>query len=139
MFVDVGRFVYMVFIHFVHSGVCVLAKVFKGFRFEAQLYRDFKSVASAGGCTVTGAFERFMGVCVEGGLLVFPERNIEGFEVEARVLVDWLRKGRRFYRGEGGVEVNIAGRLVGLLLKVRDSELRVEMEDALKSSVSEQG
>ena len=116
----------------------MLAKVFKGFRFEAQLYRDFKSVASAGGCTVTGAFERFMGVCVEGGELVFPERNIEGFEAEARVLVDWLRKGRRFYRGEGGVEVNIAGRLVGLLLKVRDSELRVEMEDALKSSVSEQ-
>ena len=116
----------------------MLAKVFKGIRFEAQLYRDFKSVASAGGCTVTGAFEQFMGVCVEGGLLVFPERNIEGFEAEARVLVDWLRKGRRFYRGEGGVEVNIAGRLVGLLLKVRDSELRGEIEVALKSSVSEQ-
>jgi hypothetical protein len=117
----------------------VLAKVFKGFRFEAQLYRDFKSVASAGGCTVTGAFERFMGLCVEGELLVFPERNIEGFEAEARVLVDWLRKGRRFYRGECGVEVNIAGRLVGLLLKVRDSELRGAIEDALKGSVSEQG
>ena len=117
----------------------MLAKVFKGIRFEAQLYHDFKSLASAGGCTVTGAFERFMGVCVEGGLLGFPERNIEGFEAEARVLVDWLRKGRRFYRGEGGVEVNIAGRLVGLLLKVRDSELRGEMEDVLKSSISEQG
>jgi hypothetical protein len=126
------------FIDFVYTEVCVLAKIFKGFRFEAQLYGDFKSVASAGGCTVTGAFERFMDVCVEGGLLVFPERNIEGFEAEARVLVDWLRKGRRFYRGEGGVEVNIGGRLVVLLLKVRDSELRVEMEKALKASVSEQ-
>jgi hypothetical protein len=126
------------FIDFVYTEVCVLAKIFKGFRFEAQLYRDFKSVASAGGCTVTGAFERFMDVCVEGGLLVFPERNIEGFEAEARVLVDWLLKGRRFYRGEGGVEVNIGGRLVVLLLKVHDSELRVEMEKALKASVSEQ-
>ena len=80
-----------------------------------------------------------MSICVEEGLLVFHERDIEGFEVEARVLVDWLGKGKRFYRGEGGVEVNIAGRLVGLLLKVRDSELRGEMEKALKSSVSEQG
>jgi len=116
-----------------------LAKVFKGFRFDVQLYSDFKGVAFAGGCTVTGAFERFMGGCVEGGRLVFPEGNIEGFEVEARVLVDWLRKGKRFYRGEGGVEVNIAGRLVGLLLKVHDSKLRGAMEEALKGSVSLQG
>lgn len=116
-----------------------MAKIFKGFRFEARLYQDFQVVASAGGCTVTGAFERFMSGCVEGGLLVFPEKTVEGFEVEARVLVDWLRKGKRFYRGEGGVEVNIAGRLVGLLLKVHNSELRGEMEEALKGSVSEQG
>ena len=117
----------------------MLAKVFKGFRFDAQLYNNFKSVASAGGCTATGAFERFMSVCVEGELLVFPETNVDGFEVEARVLVDWLRKGKRFYRGKSGVEVNIAGRLVELLLKVRDSKLRGEMEEVLKSSVSEQG
>ena len=42
-------------------------------------------------------------------------------------MIGYAREGD-FYRGEGGVEVNIAGRLVGLLLKVRDSELRVEME-----------
>lgn len=129
----------MVCLYILFIQVVVLAKVFKGFRFDVQLYSDFKGVAFAGGCTVTGAFERFMSGCVEGGCLVFPERNIEGFEVEARVLVDWLRKGKRFYRGEGGVEVNIAGRLVGLLLKVHDSELRGAMEEALKGSVSEQG
>jgi hypothetical protein len=28
-----------------------------------------------------------MSGCVEGGRLVFPEGNIEGFEVEARVLM----------------------------------------------------
>jgi hypothetical protein len=44
--------------------------------------------------------------------LVFPDRGTGGFEVEARVLVNWLGKGRRFYRGEGGVEVNVSGRLV---------------------------
>lgn len=92
-----GHFVYMVCLY-----RRLFWQVFKGFRFDAQLYSDFKSVASAGGCTATGAFERFMSSCVEGRLLVFPGRNVEGFEVEARVLVDWLRKGKRFYRGEGG-------------------------------------
>jgi len=31
--------------------------------------------------------------------LVFPDKGTGGFEAEARVLVDWLRKGKRFYRG----------------------------------------
>ena len=52
-------------------------------------------------------------------------------------MVDWLGKGKRFYRGEGGVEVNIAGRLVWLLSRVRDAGLRLEMEEQLKRSVSE--
>ena len=115
-----------------------MAKIFKGFRFDARLYQDFQVVASAGGCTATSAFERFMSGCVEGGLLVFPEKAVEGFEVEARVLVDWLGKGKRFYRNESGVEVNIAGQLVGLLVKVRDSGLRGAMEKVLKESVSVQ-
>jgi len=116
-----------------------LGKVFKGFRFDPELYAGFKRLASSGGCTVTGAFERFMSVCVEGGGLVFPERMVVGFEAEARVLVDWLQKGKRFYRGEGGEEVNIAGRLVWLLAKVRNVELRSSIEDVLKRSVPELG
>ena len=106
-----------------------MAKLFKGFRFEPELYERFKRVA---GFTVTGAFERFMGLCVEGGVLFFPDLGTSGYETEARVLVDWLRKGKRFYRGEGGVEVNIAGRLVWLLPKVRDAKLRDELEETLK-------
>jgi hypothetical protein len=128
---------YGLFIRFVYTGGWVV-KVFKGFRFDSELYAGFKRVACAGGCTVTGAFERFMSCCVEGGGLVFPDRGTEGFEAEARVLVDWLGKGRRFYRGEGGVEVNISGRLVWLLPKVRDAKLRGELEETLKGSVSEQ-
>ena len=123
---------------FVYTVVFVV-KVLKSFKFDPQLYSNFKQLSNSGGYTVTGAFERFMSTCVEGGVLVFPERGVEGFEVEARVLVDWLRKGKRFYRGEGGVEVNISGRLVWLLPKVRDSDLRGTMEKVLKESVSEQG
>jgi hypothetical protein len=115
-----------------------VVKVFRGFRFDVELYAGFKRVACAGGCTVTGAFERFMSCCVEGGGLVCPDGGTEGFEAEARVLVDWLGKGKRSYRGEGGVEVNLAGRLVWLLLRVRDAKLRSELEETLKGSVSEQ-
>ncbi len=87
---------------------------------------------------MAAAFERFMQICVDGGALVFPERDVAGFEAEARVLLDWLGKGKRFYRGEGNVEVNVAGRLVLLLTKVRDSELRKNIENRLKEAVPEQ-
>lgn len=62
--------------------------------------------------------------CVEVDALVFPERMVLGLEVEARVLVDWLGKGKRFYRGEDGCEVNIQGRLFSLLGKVHDAALK---------------
>jgi hypothetical protein len=116
-----------------------VGKIYRGFRFEPQLYGAFKRVSSAGGCTVTGAFERFMELCVERKSLVFPELSVDGFESEARVLVDWLRKGKRFYRVEGDVEVNIPGRLLGLLPKVRDAGLRSEIENELKKSMSVEG
>jgi hypothetical protein len=125
------RFSYM----FVYMVVFVV-KVLKSFKFDPEIYGVFKGLVRVGGCSVTGAFERFMGSCVEGGVLVFPDRGVEGFEVEARVLVDWLGKGRRFYRVEGGGEVNISGRLVWLLPKVRDAKLRCVLEETLKDSVS---
>ena len=115
-----------------------MVKVFKGFRFESGLYNDFHKVADSCGFTLTGAFERFMRECVGAGALVFPDRGVLDFEVEARVLVDWLGKGKCFYRGEGGEEVNIQGRLLWLLPKVHDSALKREIEDVLKKSVAKQ-
>lgn len=117
-------------------GGGLVGRVFRGFRFDAGLYGGFRRLAVAGGVTVTGAFERFMRVCVESGCLVFPEVGLAGFEAEARVLVDWLGKGKRFYRAADGVEVNIVGRLVWLLSKVRDAELIALMEKRLKEAVS---
>lgn len=63
---------------------------------------------------------------------------MEDFEAEARVLVDWLGKGRRTFRRAGGEEVVVSGRLLWLLPKVRDVWLRGEMEKQLKWSVAEQ-
>jgi hypothetical protein len=130
-------FIWFVYTFCLYGWLC-LAKVFKGFRFDAELYSGFKRVAGAGGFTVTGAFERFMRGCVECGFLVFPDERLGDFEVEARVLADWLGKGKRFYRLEDGVEVNVQGRLFGLLSKVRDAGLKAQMEKVLKNSVSEQ-
>ena len=97
------------------------------------------TVARFGGYTVTGAFEKFMSGCVEINALVFPDRRIMDFEVEARVLVDWLDKGKHFYRTDTGIEVNIQGRLLWLLPKINDSALKKVIEDVLKKSVSLQG
>lgn len=85
--------------------------------------------------TVTGAFERFMCGCVGADRLLYAEGGVADFEVEARVLVDWLVKGKRFYRGEDGCEVNIQGRLFSLLSKVQDGALKGDLERALKGSV----
>jgi hypothetical protein len=118
----------------------LVGKVFKGFRFDPELYADFSGLVDRAHCTLTVAYEEFMRICVEREALVFPEKaNVEGFEAEARVLVDWLGKGKRFYRGGNGEEVNIPGRLVWLLTRVRGAELRSAIEEQLKKSVIEQG
>lgn len=115
-----------------------MGKVFKGFRFNPELYATFSSIVDRSGCTLTASYEKFMNVCVARGELVFPEVKMEAFEAEARVLVDWLGKGKRFYRGGNGEEVNIPGRLVWLLTRVRDPVLRCDVEEQLKRSVAQQ-
>jgi hypothetical protein len=114
-----------------------MGRVFRGFRFDGELYDGFGRLVGEAGVTLTAAFERFMRVCVEADALVFPDVGGAGFEAEARVLADWLGKGKRFYRGAGGEEVNVAGRLVWLLGRVRDAELIGLVERRLKESVSE--
>jgi hypothetical protein len=110
-----------------------VGKVFKGFRFGPELYAAFGRLTDASDVTITAAFERFMSACVEADALVFPDDWGAGFEAEARVLADWLGKGKRFYRGAGGEEVNVAGRLVWFLSRVRDAELIGLVERLLKN------
>ena len=128
---------YSLHIHFAYTGV-VLGRVFRSFRFDEELYAGFVGVCGACGCTVTGAFERFMRGCVAAEGLVFAEADLAGFEAEARVLADWLCKGKCFYRSTEGEEVNVQGRLLWLLPKVHDSALKKSIEDALKKAVTKQ-
>jgi hypothetical protein len=115
-----------------------VAKKFYGFRFNAEQYASFKRLATAKSLTATQAFEQFMSACLAADDLVFPNPALLDFEVEARVLCDWLSKGKRLYRKEDGEEVNIQGRLLWLLPKVHDAALKKQMETALKQSVTKQ-
>ncbi len=132
-----ARIAYTVCIYTLHIQGCVqcLGKRLKTFRFDEELYGKFKCVCSSGDVGVTCAFERFMGGCVAEGRLVFPQKAAANYAVEARILVDWLSKGKLFYRGESGEEITIQGRLLWLLPKIANSGLKREIEDALKKSV----
>jgi hypothetical protein len=124
--------------HIVNKRLVGLGKVFYGFRFDPAVYSDFKHVVDAGGCTITGAFERFMHSCVEADGLVFAEQRVLDFEAEARVLVDWLGNGKYFYDAETGKEVSVQGRLLSILPKVHDTALKKSIEDVLKKSATKQ-
>jgi hypothetical protein len=115
-----------------------LVKQFRGFRFEQELYEAFCRLAEKQGLTTTRALERFMEGSVAIDTLVFADRRVLDFEAEARVLVDWLIKGKHFYRDEKSTELNISGRLLTLLPKVTDTDLKKKIEEALKSSVPKQ-
>lgn len=137
VFVGFGFCIYVFYIHFVYMccwGVC-LVKVLRSFRFDREVYGRFVGVCGAGGLTVTGAFMRFMLGCVGAGRVLYVDAGVADFELEARVLVDWLVKGKRFYRGEDGCEVNIQARLFSLISKVQDNALKSDLEKALKGSV----
>jgi len=109
----------------------------KAFRFDPELYAEFKSVAERSGLMVTEAFEKFMHACVEAGAVKIPEakRDRSGIEAEARVLLAWLRKGQTSYWGNSGdEEISIHARLLHMLSQVKDDSLRTEIEDELKKS-----
>ena len=110
-----------------------MTKAIKTFRFNPQVYAGFKELATKNGYTVTGAFEKFMTSAVECGL-VFPcAGKTEGVEAEARVMLAWLKNGKYWVNLGGGEETSTRGRLLQLLPKVEDAELRVEIEETLKN------
>ena len=45
-----------------------MARVFKAFRFDPQVYADFKGLASKSGYALTSALEKFMADAVKFGL-----------------------------------------------------------------------
>jgi hypothetical protein len=109
-----------------------MPKARKGFRLNPQLYNAFKELAAKNGYTVTGAFEKFMASAVEFGL-VFPSADkTESVEAEARVMLVWLKKDKYWVNLGGKEETSTRGRLLELLPKIEDAQLREEIEETLK-------
>jgi len=46
-----------------------MARVFKAFRFDPQVYADFKELTRKSGYTMTSALEKFMADAVKFGLI----------------------------------------------------------------------
>lgn len=114
-----------------------MKKTSKSFLFDPVQYNGFKGVCKKSGSGVTGAFERFMKCCIEADRLVYTEQASAALELEAKVMIDWLDKGRYFYRSTEGMELNVSGRLLWLLPRVRP-ELAEQIEAALKRSVKKE-
>ena len=103
-----------------------MPKARKGFRFNPQVYADFKDLASKNGYTATGALEKFMADVVKFEL-VFPSSKNAAAQAEARFMLSWLKEGKYWVSLGGNEETSTRGRLLQLLPKVEDAELRAEM------------
>ena len=108
-----------------------MAKPFRTFRFDLQVYVAFKDLASKNGYTVTAALEKFMADAVKFGL-VFPSSQNAAAEAEARVMLAWLKEGKYWVNLGGKAETSTRGRLLQLLPKVEDADLRRDIEETLK-------
>ncbi|MGA3110731.1 MAG: hypothetical protein ABSE15_01695 [Candidatus Bathyarchaeia archaeon] len=109
-----------------------MPKMFKAFRFSPQLYESFKELASKNGYTVTSAIEKFMSSALENGLSFPAAPKIENVEVEARVMLTWLKDGKYWVNLGGKTETSTRGRLLQLLPAIEDADLRLDIEETLK-------
>ena len=109
-----------------------MPKARKGFRFNPQLYQDFKGLALKNGYTVTSALEKFMADAVKFGL-VFPSSRNAAAEAEARVMLAWLKEGKYWVNLGGKEETSTRGRLLQLLPNIENAELRKDIEETLKA------
>jgi hypothetical protein len=108
-----------------------MPKARKGFRFNPQIYEDFKDLASKNGYTATGALEKFMADAVKFGL-VFPSAKNAAAEAEARVMLSWLKEGKYWVNLGGKEETSTRGRLLQLLPKVENADLKKDIEETLR-------
>ncbi len=103
------------------------------FRFDLQVYSDFKTLASKNGYTVTAAFEKFMADAVKYGL-TFPSAKNEAKAAEARIMLAWLKDGKYWVNLGGKEETSTRGRLLELLPTIEDMYLRKDVEETLKKT-----
>ena len=80
---------------------------------------------------MTAALEKFMGDAVKFGL-VFPSSQNAAADAEARVMLSWLKEGKYWVNLGDKAETSTRGRLIQLLPKIEDADLRRDIEETLK-------
>ncbi len=110
-----------------------MPKTFKGFRFNAKLYEEFKTLATKNGYTVTETFEKFMSSSIKFGLSFPSPVRLENAESEARIMLAWLKEGRYWVNLGEGAETSTRGRLLLLLPVIENADLKKDIEETLKS------
>ena len=95
-----------------------LAKPFRTFRFDLQVYAAFKGLASKNGYAVTAVLEKFMADAVKFGL-VFPSSQNAAAEAEARVMLSWLKEGKYWVNLGGKEETSTRGRYCSFCQKLK--------------------
>ncbi len=108
-----------------------MPKPVRTFHFDLQIYTAFKELSSKNGYTVTAALEKFMEDAVKYGL-DFPSAKNAACEAEARVMLAWLKDGKYWVNLGDKTETSTRGRLLLLLPKVEDADLRKDIEETLK-------
>jgi hypothetical protein len=109
-----------------------LPKPLKSFRFNPQTYNSFKQLASQNGYTTTAALEKFMETALQHGLTFPSAAKAQDAETEARIMLTWIQQDRYWYNITGDKELSTIGRLLELLPKITNADLKQEVEEALK-------
>ena len=110
-----------------------MPKPVRTFHFDLQIYCAFKELSSKNGYTVTAALEKFMEDAVKYGF-TFPSAKNQAAEAEARIMLSWLKEGKYWVNLGGKEETSTRGRLLELLPKIEDVDLRRAVEETLKNA-----
>ncbi|MEM1589447.1 MAG: hypothetical protein QXZ68_01735 [Candidatus Bathyarchaeia archaeon] len=107
---------------------------------DAQLWSAYKELCAKDRVRPAEPIEAFVGFVVRSGsalaalnmLRAMEEAEAEGFEVYARVLLNWYRSGKEWVYVTDENEAPVEYLLLETLKRVRDKALRREIEEALK-------
>jgi hypothetical protein len=114
-------------------------KIQTGVRIEAEVWQAYKKLCSRDRLRPSLPIEEFLKSAVDNesilGFLTLlratAKSEAEGINANARVLLNWHAKGRRYFNALGHDDAPIEGLLLDALKTITDPELRQQIEKAL--------
>ena len=84
---------------------------------------------------MTETFEKFMSNALDYGLMFPSDPKVENIELEARIMLSWLKQNRYWINLGEGKETSVLGRLLNLLPRIKSADLRSDIEEMLKKKL----